>query len=70
MADGGEIETNSGGDAVIIKRKDKEVDDVLSKCDELEDSGENHWPGETYSAGVKNAIMWLTGQYGDNPMSE
>lgn len=55
---------------MILKRTETQINDVLSKCEEYEHAGTNPWPGETYSAGVKNAILWITGQYDDNPMAE
>lgn len=53
-----------------LARTDKEIDAVLNRCSDLFDSGDNPWPGETYSEGVKNAVLWLTGLQSDNPMDE
>jgi hypothetical protein len=54
----------------LLKPTQKDIDEVLDKCADLFDRGHNPWPGETYSAGVQAAILWLTGQCRDNPLDE
>jgi hypothetical protein len=43
------------------------IDDVLNKCADMEDSGENPFFGMTYAQGVRAAIEWMQGD-GENPL--
>ena len=53
----------------MIKPREDEIDDVLNKCVESEESGVSRWPGMTYEQGVKAAIEWMQG-FGDNPLAD
>lgn len=45
---------------------DEEINDLLNKCSDAEENGSD-LPGMTYEEGIKNALMWATGQIADNP---
>lgn len=51
----------------MTKPREDEIDDVLNRCVESEESGESRWPGMTYEQGVKAALEWMQG-FGDNPL--
>ncbi|MHA2136204.1 MAG: hypothetical protein ACW99J_20280 [Candidatus Thorarchaeota archaeon] len=53
-----------------IVRTDEEIREVLEKCMELEESGENPYWGMTYTQGVQFAIDWLTEEGQDHPFDE
>ena len=53
-----------------VKRSEDEINDVLNKCDDREDSGGSGWLGMSYEQGVAYAIRWITGQTEDNPMDD
>lgn len=50
-----------------IKRSQKEIEDLVSRCAEMEATGENPFWGLTYHEGILAAIEWLNQ---DNPMSD
>lgn len=52
-----------------ITRSQQEIDDVLNRASESKENG-TAWPGESYEAGVENALLWVTGQSSDNPMED
>ena len=56
--------------AYDVKRKEKEIDDLLNRCAEAEDEGRTAYPGMNYEMGVKAGIEWLTGQRSDHPLEE
>ncbi|MCH7400101.1 hypothetical protein MM236_19050 [Belliella sp. DSM 107340] len=38
------------------------IDDVLNHCADMENSGKTDSPGMSYEQGVKDAILWVTGE--------
>lgn len=50
-----------------MKPSEKEINDVLNKCAESEETGESRWPGMTFEQGVKAAIEWMQGE-GENQL--
>lgn len=46
-------------------RTQKQIDDLLNRCAEAEETGESVYPGMSYEQGIKAAIEWLDG--GDYP---
>lgn len=46
-----------------------EIDDVLNKCMDAENSGTSIYPGMSYEQGVRAGIEWMTGESG-NPIEE
>lgn len=46
-------------------RTQKQIDDLLNRCAEAEESGESAYLGMSYEQGIKAAIEWLDG--GDYP---
>lgn len=50
-----------------IKRTDKEISDLLQKCDEANDTGSKYF-GMNYEQGVEAGIKWLIGETDDHPM--
>ena len=53
-----------------VERTEEEIDRVLNKVDEAENSGHSKWPAMTYEQGIKNALLWLFGDYKDSPMED
>lgn len=51
-----------------MARTEEEINDLLNKCVDAEDTGESKYPGMTYEQGIKAAIEWLTGNTDDNPL--
>lgn len=41
----------------------EQLEDVINKCTDLDN--ESMYPGMTYEQGVKAAIDWMTGNYGE-----
>lgn len=52
------------------KPTEYEIKDVLSKCADLEDSGENPFWGMTYAQGVRAAIEWMQGETTESPFED
>ena len=50
-------------------RTKEEIDDLLNRCVESEETGESKYFGMTYEQGIKAAIEWLY-EDGDNPLDE
>lgn len=50
---------------MTVQRTDDQVNDLLNRCAEAEETGESAYPGMTYEQGIKAAIEWLEG--GDYP---
>lgn len=48
-----------------IKVTEEEINELLNRCSEAEESGESNYPGMLYEQGIKAAIEWLEG--GDYP---
>ncbi len=46
-------------------RTQRQIDDLLNRCLESEETGESAYPGMSYEQGIKAAIEWLDG--GDYP---
>lgn len=46
-----------------IIRTDKEIDELMNRCIESENTGASEYPGMTYEQGIKAAIEWLEGGY-------
>lgn len=51
-----------------VIRTQKEIDDLLNRCVESEESGISEYPGMTYEQGIKAAIEYLEG--GEYPFDE
>lgn len=51
-----------------IQRTEDEINEVLNKASEGVDAG-SRWPGMSYEQGVQSALLWLFGDYEDNPMA-
>jgi hypothetical protein len=52
-----------------VVRTDAEIDEVINSAAEAEDTG-SRVPGESYEAGVRAAIEWVTGNTEDHPINE
>ncbi len=52
-----------------MNRTEDEINDVLNRCIESEETGESQWPGMTYEQGVKAALEWVQG-YGEHPLED
>lgn len=50
-----------------IKRNEDQVNDLLNRCAESEETGNSEYPGMSYEQGIKAGIEWLTGQTDDYP---
>ncbi len=48
---------------------EEQIDEVVNKCVESEETGVSRWPGMTYEQGVKAALEWVQG-YGENPIED
>ena len=46
-------------------RTQKQIDELLNRCMEAEETGESAYPGMSYEQGIKAAFEWLEG--GDYP---
>lgn len=44
---------------MITERTEKEIDELLNRCVEAEETGESAYPGMSYEQGIKAAIEWL-----------
>ena len=47
------------------KRTQDQIDELLNRCIEAEETGVSEYPGMSYEQGIKAAIEWLDG--GDYP---
>ena len=56
--------------AYAIRRSEREIDDVLNKCFEIEDEAENRTnrPDLTYEQGVSSALRWVIGWTNFGPL--
>jgi len=45
-----------------IIRSQTEIDDVLNRCVEADETGASKYPGMLYEHGAKNMWEWLTGE--------
>ena len=54
---------------MATKPTDEQINDVLNRCSEMEDEGNNPFFGMTYGKGVKAAIEWMTDD-GKDPLME
>ena len=48
-----------------MNRPQEQIDELLNRCAEAEETGESAYPGMTYEQGIMAAIEWLEG--GDYP---
>lgn len=48
-----------------MNRPQEQIDELLNRCTEAEETGESAYPGMSYEQGIKAAIEWLDG--GDYP---
>ena len=53
-----------------IEREESEINNLLNRVDEQIEKGGSKYRGMSYEEGIKNAILWLTGEYEDNPYEE
>lgn len=53
-----------------IQRIDADIDDLLNKCMESEESGSSKYPGMTFEQGIREAIDWITGQTNEPPIED
>ena len=53
---------------IISDRTPEEIDDLMNRCVDSEESGESSYPGMTYEQGIKAAVNWLDG--GDHPLDD
>lgn len=53
---------------IISNRTPEEIDDLMNRCSDCENSGESIYPGMTYEQGIQAAINWLDG--GDHPLDD
>jgi hypothetical protein len=53
----------------VAKPSESEIGDVLNRCSEMADSGENPFFGMTYAQGVQAGIEFMQGEQ-DDPLSE
>lgn len=44
---------------MIVERSQEEIDELLNRCVEAEETGESAYPGMSYEQGIKAAIEWL-----------
>lgn len=52
-----------------VTRSSTEIDDVLNRAGEAQDTGRSAWPGMSYEDGVAEALRWVLGLSDDNPMN-
>lgn len=48
------------------KPTEQQIDDILNKCADMMDLGENPYFGMTYAEGIDAAIKWMLGE-GSHP---
>jgi len=53
---------------MIVKVSDEQIDELLNRCVESEETGRSEYPGMTYEQGIKAAIEYLDG--GEYPFDE
>jgi len=53
-----------------LARTEKQKDDLLNRCADLDDSGKNPFFGMTYAQGVQNGINWMLGDMDEDPLEE
>ena len=51
-----------------IKRSDQEIDALLNKVADIQDSAGTAFPGESYENGIQAALEWVLGRWDDPPM--
>lgn len=54
---------------MTIEVSNDDLTDVLNHCSISADSGESAYPGMTYEQGVEAAILWMTGNSDELPVS-
>ena len=47
----------------------KDIEEVLSKAEDVVESGDNPCWSMTYHEGIRDALLWMLG-HGDNPLAE
>jgi hypothetical protein len=53
-----------------VKQSETEINQVLNKCSEAQETGETIAHGQSYEDGVKAGIEWILGWIRTNPMEE
>lgn len=56
--------------AYLLKRSNKEIDDVLNSATAWEEKGGSAVPGMTYEQGVMAGIQWALGDTDRHPIEE
>ncbi len=51
-----------------IEQKPSDIDKLLNRCCEVEDSGKSEAPGQSYESGIKAGIEWLTTKGASYPL--
>lgn len=53
-----------------ITRPEDAIDDLLNNVMDKIDEGGSKFPGLTFEEGVRDSILWLTGQSQDHPYED
>ena len=53
-----------------VERTDEEVNDLLNEVKDRINEGGSRFPGQTYEEGIREALMWVFGEYDDHPYPE
>lgn len=51
-----------------ITQPQKEIDELVQKCEDKELEGGSYFTGMTYEQGILAAIRWLDGSQDENPL--
>jgi len=51
-----------------IEKEDHEINELVNRCSEVEESGESIAPGMSYEEGIKAGISWILGWTRDHPL--
>lgn len=53
-----------------VNKTQSEIDEQLNRCVQIQETGEEPFPGMTYSQGVEYALRWVTGDSSEEPLPE
>jgi len=58
------------GTEMIIERKQREIDDLISRALEYVHTGKSKFHGMSYEEGIVAALEWVTGESDEDPMAD
>ncbi len=53
-----------------LTRDEAEIDDVLNRCADADNTGQSQYPGMTYEQGIRAGVEWLLGIIEESPFDD